>query len=41
MGAHALAPRLGEKTVTWSLASNYAIFNGSALVLPLELEEGS
>ncbi|SCZ98604.1 BZ3500_MvSof-1268-A1-R1_Chr7-1g09215 [Microbotryum saponariae] len=31
-GAHALAPRLGEKTATWTMASHYAIVNGVALL---------
>ncbi|GAA5829839.1 hypothetical protein JCM11251_007903 [Rhodosporidiobolus azoricus] len=31
-GAHALAPRLGEKAATWTLASHYAIMNGVALL---------
>ncbi|ORY78872.1 hypothetical protein BCR35DRAFT_304888 [Leucosporidium creatinivorum] len=31
-GAHALAPRLGEKTATWSMASQYAFINGVALL---------
>lgn len=31
-GAHALSKRLGDKSVTWSLASNYAILNGIALL---------
>ncbi|BGP15417.1 hypothetical protein JCM10213_005082 [Rhodosporidiobolus nylandii] len=31
-GAHALAPRLGEKAATWTLASHYAIMNGIGLL---------
>ncbi|GAA5864502.1 hypothetical protein JCM5296_003219 [Sporobolomyces johnsonii] len=31
-GAHALAPRLGEKASTWTMASHYAIMNGVALL---------
>lgn len=27
-GAHALKARLGDSAATWSMASNYAIFNG-------------
>ncbi|GAA5893298.1 hypothetical protein JCM8208_004401 [Rhodotorula glutinis] len=31
-GAHALAPRLGEKAATWGMASQYAILNGIGLL---------
>ncbi|GAA5892285.1 hypothetical protein JCM5296_003226 [Sporobolomyces johnsonii] len=31
-GAHALAPSLGEKASTWTMASHYAIMNGVALL---------
>ncbi|GAA6007442.1 hypothetical protein JCM10207_006343 [Rhodosporidiobolus poonsookiae] len=31
-GAHALAPRLGEKAATWTMASHYAIMNGIGLL---------
>lgn len=31
-GAHALAPRLGEKAPTWAMAAQYACFNGVALL---------
>ncbi|KWU47408.1 DUF423-domain-containing protein [Rhodotorula sp. JG-1b] len=31
-GAHALAPRLGDKAATWGMASQYMIFNGIGLL---------
>ncbi|POY73731.1 hypothetical protein BMF94_3269 [Rhodotorula taiwanensis] len=31
-GAHALAPRLGDKAATWGMASQYAILNGIGLL---------
>lgn len=31
-GAHALAPRLGDKAPTWAMAAQYACFNGVALL---------